>query len=294
MPHKCAFAPFAPAAIVARLLRQDRATTTQTLARAAHFGMGTNEGFNEAFALGLMARNGVMAALLPGAVREESLRAIESPHGLYAALFGGPPDGLDASLDALGREFHILGAATPRFTPGSATHVAAIDAAIALVDDGLRIDDVARCVVVLPEEFRGRFDKRETIVDAPSARDKDLTASLRLRLALLFVGGVFVVRPTLAQLHDSAVRSAMAKIDLAYEPRPEEYGRLEVLTTDGRTRVVEGSFSLPARGDWAALVRQDGEKFLSAARLAELERLLTNLEDVRDVGDVLRCTLPDR
>jgi 2-methylcitrate dehydratase PrpD len=294
MPHKCAFAPFAPAAVAARLLRHDHPATAQTLARAAHYGMGTNEGFIDAFALGLMARNGVMASLLPGCVHQETLHAIESPYGLYAALFGGAPDGLDASLDTLGREFWILGAATPRFSPGSASHVAAIDAAIALVDGGLKVDDIARCVVVLPEEFRGRFGKRESIVESPTPRENDLVQSLRLRLAVLFVEGAFVARPTLAHLWDPAVCAAMAKIDLAFEPRPEEYGRLEVLMTSGCSLAREGVFTSPPRGDWPAWLRQDGEKFLSKARLAELERLLTHLEDVHDVGDILRCTIPDR
>ena len=39
--------------------------------------------------------------------------------------------------------------------------------------------------------------------------------------------------------------------------------------------------------------RADGERFLSQTKLAELERLLSNLEDVDEVGEVLACTVPD-
>ena len=292
MPHKCAFAPFAAAAIAARLLRQDRSRAAETIARAAHLGMGNNEGYSDARVFGLIARNAVVEAMLPPLKWTETLRGVESPNGLYAMLFGGVPDRLAASLGTLGRDYAILGSNTQRY-PGSASHVAALEAARELLAEVMpRGADVTSVVAVLPDEFRGRFGKAETVIDRAEPREADLISSLRLRLAILLVEGA-IVRPTLAHLDDSDVGSVLAKISLAFERRPDDYARIEVRLADGRTLRREGATPPSTKGDWPALLRKDGQRFLSAARLAKLEALLTHLEEVEDVGDVLACTVPD-
>jgi 2-methylcitrate dehydratase PrpD len=292
MPHKCASAPFGPAAITARLLRHDHARTAEAIARAAHLCMGVNEGYDEASVFPLMARNAVLAAMLPPMRDSESLQAIESPHGLYAAFFGGVPAGLEDNLATLGREYSILRSVTKRF-PGSECHVAPLETTQALLADaGLRANDIEKFVAVLPHEFEGRFGKIEPIIERPSLRDGDLIYSLKARLALLAMEGK-IVSPTLDRFNAAKVRDMLARIELHFEPRPEDYARIEIRTKDGRTLTREGKISARPKGDLAGWLRRDGERFLSEAKLEKLTRLIANCEDVPDVAEILACTVPD-
>jgi len=292
MPHKCAAAPFGPAAISARLLRQDQPRAAETLARAAHMCMGVNEGYDEASVFPLMARNAVIAALLPPLRDRESLQAIESPYGLYGAFFGGVPHGLEDSLATLGREYSILKSATKRF-PGSECHVAPLETTHALLTEaGLRANDIEALVVTLPREFEGRFAKIEPIIERASLREGDLIYSLRARLAVLAVEGE-IVSPTLDRFNTVIARALVARIALRFEPRPENYARIEIHTRNGRTLTREGTITPRRKGNLSAWLRGDGQRFLYDAKLAKLERLIVNFEDVPDVAEVLACTIPD-
>jgi 2-methylcitrate dehydratase PrpD len=292
MPHKCAAAPFGPAAISARLLRQDRPRAAETLARAAHLCMGVNEGYDEASVFPLMARNAVVAAMLPPLRDKESLEAIESPHGLYAAFFGGVPHGLEDRLATLGREYSILRSATKRL-PGSECHVAPLETMHALLAAaGLKAKDIENLVVTLPQEFEGRFAKIEPIIERASLREADLIYSLRARLAVLAVEGQ-IVSPTLDRFNSPVARAVSAGITLRFERRPENYARIEIRTRDGRTLMREGTIAPRPQRNLSAWLRADGPRFLSDAKLAKLERLIVNFEDVPDVAEVLACTIPD-
>ena len=292
LPHKCAAAPFGPAAITARLLRHDQVRAAEALARAAHLCMGVNEGYDEASVFPLMARNAVVAAQLLPLRDTESLEAIESPHGLYAAFYGKVPGGLEDSLATLGREYSILKSVTKRF-PGSETHVAPLETTQGLLADaGLRASDIEELVAILPHEFEGRFGKIEPIIERPSLRDGDLIYSLKTRLAVLALEGK-IVAPTLAHFNTAPVRDLLARVKLHFEPRPEDYARIEIHTRDGRTLTREGTITPRPKGDFSAWLRRDGERFLPEAKLAKLERLIAKFEDVPDVAAVLACTIPD-
>jgi 2-methylcitrate dehydratase PrpD len=296
VPHKCAFAPFAVAAVAARLLRYDRTRTAQSIGRAAHFGMGLNAGLEHSFAFSAIARSAVLGTLVPESDDAALLHAIEGPYGLYSALFGEPPPHVEAVLENLGHEFSILDSLTES-QHGSASHLAALDAGRSLMEGSPRkIDDVDRLVATLPDAFCGRFAYREIRMDrAEGASDRDAAVgrSLHLKLALLLVNGAIVPRPTLADFHDPRVQAAHSKVTLAFEPMPVDRARVEIAMKDGRTLRADGAIRSAATGDWSAWLRADGERFLSQARLTELKQLLAQLEDVDDVGRVLACTVPD-
>jgi hypothetical protein len=100
-------------------------------------------------------------------------------------------------------------------------------------------------------------------------------------------------QPTAAELDDPDVRGALAKVSLAFEEgRSLAYARVRLTLRDGRTYEHEGTFRPYPKGDWSAWLRQGGEADLSAGQLAQLERLLTELEAVDDVADVMACTVP--
>jgi 2-methylcitrate dehydratase len=297
VPHKCAFAPFAPAALAARLLGHDRKRTASTIGRAAHHGTGINAGLSYAFEFSTIARNGVLCALLPEPAGSELLDSIDGPLGLYATIYDGVPAKLDEALARLGRDFKIMAASTKRY-PGSASHIAPLEAARALfARERPAGRDVERIVVTLPNEFAGRFAHQENRMDwarEPGDEDLAVRASLRLKLAVLLVTGEVVPRPTVEHWRDGDVQGAMPKIDLVFEPIPDDKAFVEVRLSDGTTRREEGTVTPYPRGDWGGWLRTNGARFLSDAKLTRLEQLVSRLEDVDDFAEVMACVTPDR
>jgi 2-methylcitrate dehydratase len=297
VPHKCAFAPFAPAALAARLLGYDRKRTASTIGRAAHHGMGLNAGLAYAFEFSTIARNGVLCALLPEPAGSELLDSIDGPLGLYATIYDGVPAELGGALGRLGRDFKIMSASTKRY-PGSASHIAPLEAARALFARERPLErDVERIRVVNPDEFRGRFAHQETRMDwarEPGDEDLAVRASLRLKLAVLLVTGEVVPRPTPAHWRDERVQAAMDKIELVFEPIAHDKAFVEVRLRDGRALREEGTVTPYPRGDWGRWLRTDGAAFLSEAKLTRLEQLVSRLEDVQDFAEVMACVTPDR
>jgi 2-methylcitrate dehydratase PrpD len=291
-----AFSAFAHIAIAVRLLRYDRDRAARAIARAAHFGMGVLEGKMQGVHLAtsaLVARDAVMAALL-ARPDDDLAPTVEGEHGLYMTFFGQVPAGLEASLASLGRDYSILGASTKRY-PSSASHFTPLESTHSLLErSGVRAREASRLVVTLAEDFRARFAFMEAPIERGDPSDAEIVRSLRVKLAILLVDGAIEPLPTRARFREPAVQAALPKVTLAYEgDRPLDFARVEVTTTDGRTLRAEGGFTPYPKGDWSAWLRRDGARFLSERRLAELERLLTHLEDVEDVGAVLAATVPD-
>ena len=289
-----AFASFASTAIAVRLLGHDREDAARAIAHSAHLAIGIVEGQEGPTNSALVARDAVMAALIARADGEIP-PTIEGSHGLYMAFFGYVPDGLEPNLASLGKDFSILGASRKEY-PSSASHFTALDRALDLLQrTGLRAAAVSRLVATLAEDFRGRFGYMEAGVEKPEPSDEEILRSLRVKLAILLVDGAIEPLPTRARFREPAVQAVLPAVSLSFEPRrPLDFARIEITTTDGRTFSTAGGFAPYPKGDWSAMLRKDGERFLSEPRLARLERLLTRLEEVVDVGEVLAATVPDR
>ena len=295
VPHKCAFASFGGAATASRLLGHDAERTARALGRAAHVGMGLNAGLGYAGTFSSIARSSLVAALIASPGHSSLLEAIEGPNGLYAALFGGAPSGLEASLERLGREHPIMGALTQRY-PGSATHLAALEALRTLVESGgVDPSQVEAVTAHLPDEFTARFAHIESDMERARTRDERAAAaagSLRLKLALLVVDRRITPRPTLDQSEDPRATEMYRRVRLTFAPMPVEAARVELRLRNGDLLRADGVIPSQPRGDWHTWLHADGHRFLTKAQLDKLERLLSNLEDVSDVGTVLECTVP--
>jgi 2-methylcitrate dehydratase PrpD len=289
------FAPVAAATVATKLFGHDAQRAARTLSWSAHLAMGIVDGDSSHWDA-LVAQNAVTVALLADTDREDrtGIDAIEGGHGLYASYYGRRPDGLEGRLASLGRDYAILGASTKRY-PSSAAHIVPLDLAEELVQrHGVRAADVERLTVTLGADFRGRFAHMDAGADKADPTDLEVMRSLRAKLALLLVDGRMTYLAGAADLRRPGVRETIAKIELRFElPRLFD-GRIEIFLRDGRVLRDERSLTPYPKGDWAAWLRRDGERFLSKARLAELERMLASLEDVRDMRDVLVRTVPDR
>jgi hypothetical protein len=115
-----------------------------------------------------------------------------------------------------------------------------------------------------------------------------------VKLAVLVADGRPAYQPTPADLEKAERRGAPAKIALAFEhERSLAYTRVRLTLRDGRTYEREGSFEPYAKGDWSAWIAQGGtDAGLSDRQIAQLERQLTDLENVNDVAEVMACTVP--
>jgi 2-methylcitrate dehydratase PrpD len=285
------FAPIAAATVASRLLGHDPRRAARTIASAAQLGIGYVDG--DSYHLnGLVSQNAVTTALLADPADREGLDAIESAKGLYAGNYGGAPDGLDARLAALGRDHAILGASRKRY-PSSGSHIVPLDLTEELVQrHGIRARDVDRVVVTLAKDYRDRFAHMEAAADMADPNDLEIRRSLRIKLALLLVDGEVSYMPVARQLRIPGVRETIAKIELRFElPKLDDAG-VEVVLRDGRAYREERSFRPYPKGDWGAYLRRDGERLLGSARVAELERMLASLEDVRDVADLVALAVP--
>jgi 2-methylcitrate dehydratase PrpD len=285
------FAPFGAVVVAARLLGLDWARAADAIAHAVHLGMGLVAGARVETA-GMIARDAVTATLLAEA-RGDPARAIESPNGLYAASIRTAHEGLEQRLAQLGRDFAIMQTSTKRY-PGSASHIVALELAKALLaEHQLSAHDVRALGVTLSEDFRARFQHMESLIEVDEPTDADVAKSLRIKLAVLLVRGSIVPLPTRADLADADVRRALPKVTLDFAPGPLDQGRVKIERADGVVIEREGRFTPYPKGDWSERLRRDGARILPEWKLAELERLLTNLEDVDDVSQVLAQTRPD-
>jgi len=287
-----ALSPLASAAVAARMLGLDQARSTHAIAYGAHLGAGLVEG-GEPETSGVIARNGTLAALL-AEPRRSGLRTIESAHGLFATYFHTTMPSFDDVLESLGREYAVMGTSTKRF-PGSASHILALEYTQELIRRAnAESDDIESVLVTLSEDFRGRFEFIEP-TGRPDRSPRYTSHSLRVKLAVLVARGEPSYQPTPLDLEEAELRGAPAKITLAFEEgRSLAYTRVRIKLRDGRTYERDGEFAPYPKGDWSAWLRQGGaDAGLSDRQTAQLERLLTELESVKDVAEVMACTVPD-
>lgn len=286
------YASMAAGIVAARMLRYDTRRVAQTLSYAAQFGLGLVEGGSEPAISGLLARNGVIAAVMADTIRTDVMTTIEGRNGMYIAFFGHVPEGLEQSLATLGRDYSVLRASTKRY-PGSASHIAALELTRDLLDRSqLRTGEVDQLVVILAAPFRERFTFIERAIDGAAPSGGDISHSLRAKLAMLLVDGV--IEPPTQERFGVEVRAMLPKVSLRFESgRTLDYTRVELITRDGRTLQAEGAVTPYPKGDWGTWLRKHGSQLLPESKLVRLEELLTNLEDVDDVSEIMACVVPD-
>ncbi|MGH2492403.1 MAG: MmgE/PrpD family protein, partial [Candidatus Limnocylindria bacterium] len=180
------FGPFGSASVAARLMGLDCEQTAHALGIAANSAMGLAEGDLFPHYYGLVGRNGIMAALLAQAGTVAPATSLEGRFGFYRTFFGHVPDGLDAALATLGRDFEILNATTKRY-PGTALNIVPIELMRSLMDQhGFDADDVTRVDVFVPrkrENFEGGHGA------APFTSRQSAVSSVLFALSLLLVDG---------------------------------------------------------------------------------------------------------
>jgi 2-methylcitrate dehydratase PrpD len=288
------FAPLGAAATAARLFGLDDERAGHAIGHAAHASMGLVECAEFGWPIdALLARAGVMAAVMARARIAMGPTVIEGRHGLLNTFLGGVPKGLGTSLDELGQDFEIAHAMTKRYE-SSGYNIVPLELALQLVArDAIAPTDVREVRVSLPNE-RSAFDLvREEIFDGGAPLRVARTRSLRYQVAMILTDGLLDDARYDGPL-DPALVAMRERVRLGFEAgRPRQYARIDVLAADGRHHVIEGERFTPPPLDWDEWLAQCGEETLPAARRARLIDVVAGLERIDDAAELVACLRAD-
>lgn len=301
---------FGAALASARILRLGPDATVSALGLALSQSAGTIQtvldgSLAKRYQGGFAARSGLLAALLAARGVSGPEHVFEGPCG-YFPLYESGRYRREAVLDGLGSQFEGMRASHKPFPCAREQH-GAIDAALRLVESGVRAADVVEARVWLPPNafaLSGRpfgGSDRHTVADAiASAGYGVATAFVRGRVTLAEFQPGAVADPRVAEF---ARRVTVLKDAAVTDQRTLVPQTVEVLLADGTTRRAEvgdlpGSPERPLSDDeLVAKVRSCGRFAAGPPDDTRVERLIETtmaLQEVTDIADLLGAGSPER
>ncbi|NIK61422.1 MmgE/PrpD family protein [Kribbella shirazensis] len=288
-------AVFGAAACAARMLKLSREQAMHALGHAGQAGMGVIEAAPEQLIAQhpLLARNGVMAALIAKAGLAAAPTIIEGEHGVFRSYFlRGVTDWVAAGLTTLGAEFAIAQTEIKRHAT-STMDVIPIELTLRLLEaHSLTASSVATVeVVVADERLLRELIREDTLARSEGGRMSRLE-SLRFQIA-----GAAADRASGAgrceQPSDAELRAMLDKLVLRYEPdRSPSYARVEIVTVDGERHSAEREAHVQPSFDWSQWLASGARAGLSEAQLNGLADCIRNLEHLPDVSELMTFLVP--
>jgi 2-methylcitrate dehydratase PrpD len=277
------YGPFGGAVACGLLLGLDAERLTSAIGYAAHSAMGLSADAVWQHYYGLVARNGLTAALLAQAGGRTEAEVLEAKFGFYDTFFGVTPDGVMDATGPAGAE--ILGTTTKRY-PGTGLNIVSVELAREMVvRDGLTAGDVARIEITYPTERRN-FDGDGLF--GPYA-DWRACSAAPFQMAMVIVDRGVTDWARYHQPDSAEILAIVRKMTVRYaDGLPERYARIEVTTVDGRRLIREGtSYEFPPV-DVREQILAAGERLLPRTKLHEAAEMAAALPDLRDVGLLMR------
>jgi len=283
------FGPFGGAVACGLLLRLDPEQLSHAIGYAAQSAMGLAVGAVWTHYYSLVARNGMLSALLAQAGGRVSEDVLEGRYGFFETFFGSVPPGMESwePDGALGAE--ILGTTTKRY-PGTGINIVPIELMRELVrTERLAPDQVARIDITLPKE-RENFAMGHSL--GPYERWR-ACSSLPFQLAMLIVDGGDTDFARYDQPDNAELLGLVSRMRVGFvDGRVERYAKLELTTTDGRRHVREGEdFAFPRLDARAELVAA-GRDLVPESKLLRAAELLERLPSLGEVGELMECFIP--
>ncbi len=271
------------------LLRLDPEQLSHAIGYAAQSAMGLAVGAVWTHYYSLVARNGMLSALLAQAGGRVSEDVLEGRYGFFETFFGSVPPGMESwePDGALGAE--ILGTTTKRY-PGTGINIVPIELMRELVrTEHLAPDQVARIDITLPKE-RENFAMGHSL--GPYERWR-ACSSLPFQLAMLIVDGGDTDFARYDQPDNAELLGLVSRMRVGFvDGRVERYAKLELTTTDGRRHVREGEdFAFPRLDARAELVAA-GRDLVPEPKLLRAAELLERLPSLGEVGELMECFIP--
>ena len=283
---------FGAAAAGAVALRLDGAATRAALALAAQSASGVTTWLRDpnhvekAFVFGGMpASNGVRAALLAHAGLRGVPDVFDTGSNVLSA-FSASPDPAQL-VDGLGSRFEVQRTAIKKFAVGSPAQ-AAVQAAVDLVEAGLRADDVEAIEIVLPRELAQVVDGRAL----PVINVQYLVAGV-----LLDGGFSFAMAHDAERMSHPAITELTARTRLTPDPvlLRDRVATLRITRRDGSVleQTCSGVRGGPADPMSADEVLAKALDLLSARDTgAQLAARLLRLDGVADVATLHDLLIP--
>ncbi len=297
---------FGAAAAAGRLLQLDPAGYANAFGIVLSMSAGSmqflvNGAWTKRSHVGHAAMCGLIAATLAREGYQGASDAIEGKWGFLHAY--APAADAAKAVDGLGRRWETLKIAVKPYPSCRYGH-AALDGILALArEHGIKADDVEEVVVGLPEPGWKLIGDPEAAKQSPkSVVDGQFSMAFCAAIALL--KGGFVWDDYARHLGDPAVLALCKKVRARVDPKVQADFPAEMGGTV-RLRTRRGSYETHVRvpkGEPANFLSADELRakfdglvapYLSARRRDELAGALLALDQVKDVGALLRLTRAD-
>jgi 2-methylcitrate dehydratase PrpD len=284
------FGPFAGATAAARLMRLTPDQAANAIGYAADGAMGLKEGNEQqpTHIYGLISRTAMMAAYLAKAGGETADTILEGKYGYFATILGVSPDP-DQIVHRLGKDPEILRATQKRY-PGTALNIVPIQLLLDLLHKHqLTAATVKHVEFELPEDRR-TFEDSTSLGPFPTYTQA--ASSLPFQAAIILIDGR-VDTSRYSQRENAAILEVVKKVSIRLAPhKNSRFARVRLTTTDERTFQAEGHDYVFPPLDAAEWLSRDGSKFVSSDRLFRFSSLIRDLENVRNVGELMMCLRP--
>jgi 2-methylcitrate dehydratase PrpD len=232
---------------------------------------------------GMGARNGVAAAMMVGAGMTGVQDPLEGKLN-YLSAFAENPDA-DALTAGLGTRFEIMEASIKKWCVGSPIQ-AALDATVALLDQGLDVADIEKIDLIMPDDRLPIVDNR----DMP-----DVCLQHMVAVTLIDGGASFETSHDKTRMRDPAVLALREKMTAipSHEltiARPARQAILEIGTKGGatfrhHTKVVYGTPGNPmSPEDVQAKALELMSPVLGSKISNALADAVWNLEAIKDIN----------
>jgi 2-methylcitrate dehydratase PrpD len=283
------FGPIGSAVVTGKLLGLTPRALTNAICYAATAATGVltdDDPLPHTYAL--MARNGMMAALLAESGAGGSTRVLEDTHGLYVTFFGGVPAGIDDAIARLGVEYEILYTSTKRY-PGTGLHLNTVELAReVMTEHGVDGSTLTRLEATLPAR-REVVAPSETYSYGPFTSPAGAASSLPFQLAMLLLDGGRTDHSRYQRYDAPEIAEALQRVHLVFDPAhvgPLTSATVRVTTSTRReyekTRAV---LRLPDPDVRSAL--EPGEPVVRRTNLDRAAEIIDHLEMVADVSELL-------
>jgi 2-methylcitrate dehydratase PrpD len=283
------FGTFGAATVAARLLDLDVEQTAHALGYAANTAMGLAEGEPVTHWYSLLARSGLLGAVLAREGGVAASTVLEGRYGFFRTLLSREPPA-DPELLGLGRGRLAIEDATVKRYPGTAANIVPIQLAVGLTErHGLTPADVSGIEISLPVERLNFFQGH---APGPFRSRAEATSSVVFWVASVLTKGHLDVRQ--ADRFDDPEVGRLAELTgvTFVAGRPLRYAEVAVTTTDGRRLSAEGDSHVLPSSEWLPWLEENAADLLSVGQLEQVAALVADLDALDDVADLLRALRP--
>jgi len=249
--------------------------------------------------LGFAARAGVFSALLAERGITGPTNCIEGEYGIYNNYIKGEYDP-NAVIAGLGKRFEIEGMGFKAYPSCGYTHGPIFSTLTLMKENGIKPDDVLEISIATGRNAADLFEPSERKRRPPVVPDAQFSIPYTVGVAVI-KGNVGIGDFTPEAIKDERVLAVAQKVNPIILPeltkREVDPSIVEIKTKDGRQFSMrmdnrKGTPENPMSPEEFADKFRDclahGRKRISKQKTEKIMQLLMNLEDVEDVGVVIR------